>query len=136
MKRTRSILFLAVLVVASSATFAHASSISTDDPERCGERGSTAVHRTVGAVTSPTTPTRIVSKVPLAPSVARKPAPVAVRKQPAPKPARVVPHANTPAPATPGMGILLKMSNGATGGEVTWSPSKPADNSTGASWIL
>jgi hypothetical protein len=143
-KRTRSILCIAVLVLASSATLVSATPISTDDPERCGERGAT-VHRTVGAVTSPATSPRIASPVAPArsastatptPAVARKPAPLAVRKTPAPKPARTVPNANTPAPPTPGMGILLKMANGASGGEVTWSPSKPADNSTGASWIL
>jgi hypothetical protein len=137
-KRTCSNLFIAMLVLASTATFAHATSIATDDPERCGERGAT-VHRTVGAPTAPTTPSRIVtpaSATALAPVRKPAPAPVAARKQPTPKPARVAPHANTPAPPTPGMGILLKMANGATGGETTWSPSKPADNTTGASWIL
>lgn len=137
MKRNRSILFIAVLVVASSASFAHAAPISNDDPERCGERGST-VHRTVGAATSPAITARVATPSAPAPTVTRKPVPVpvAVRKPRAPKPARPVPNANTPAPATPGMGILLKMANGATGGEVTWSPSKQADNTTGASWIL
>jgi len=48
------------------------------------------------------------------------------------KPARVAP--STPAPATPGMGMLLKLSNGG-GGDVSLFPSRPAEN-TGASWVL
>jgi hypothetical protein len=42
---------------------------------------------------------------------------------------------STPAPATPGMGMLLKLSNG-SGGEVSLFPSKPNDTVTGASWVL
>lgn len=127
-------LFLASLLVACSATRSFATTASTDDPERCGERGATA-RRTVGAVTQPTIAVRKTATTPVAAPV-RKPAAVAMHR-PATKPVRAVPHANAPTPPTPGMGILLKMANGPSGGEVTWSPAKPNDNnSTGASWIL
>jgi hypothetical protein len=55
------------------------------------------------------------------------------KTKPANKPAKVSPTA--PAPATPGMGMLLKLSNG-SGGEVSLFPSKPNDTTSGASWVL
>ncbi len=135
MKRICSMLFLASLLVLGTVTFAFASTVSNDDPERCGEHGS-SVHRIVGAAMAPASASRTpVTPPPVAP--VRKTVPVVAARKPVAKPARVVPNANAPAPPTPGMGILLKMSNGATGGEATWSPSKPNDNTNpGASWIL
>lgn len=137
MKRTRSIFFVATLVLACcSAVTAYATTGPSEDPERCSERGST-VHRTVGVVTAPATPARraVAPVLVLAPTP--KPAPIATRKPAPAKPSRVTSRANTPSAPTPGMGILLKMANGASGGEVTWSSGKAADsNNTGASWIL
>jgi len=104
-----------------------------DDPERCVERGATMTHRTV--VVAPATATASapahVAPAPAAPHKAT--AAMATPKKAASKPARVSPTA--PAPATPGMGMLLKLSNG-SGGEVSLFPSKPNDNNTGASWVL
>jgi len=137
-KRYRSIVFVATLAMACTAATAFATTGPSDDPERCSERGST-VHRTVGAVTAPATPVRKTTLVPatvLAPTLKPTPAPVLARKQSTPKPSRIAPRSNTPPAPTPGMGILLKMANGASGGEVTWSSSKSADNNSGASWIL
>ena len=127
-------LFLASLFVACSATESFATTVSTDDPERCGERGAT-VHRTVGALTQPTIVLRTAPATPVVAPV-RKTVAVAMRK-PAKQPVRAIPNANAPASPTPGMGILQKMANGTSGGEVTWAPAKPNDNiNTGASWIL
>lgn len=120
-----------VLVVAAAAVIvpaAHAGSRCTDDPERCVERGATVrpAARTVAIAPA------VITAQPVATTPARKT--LAMRKI-APKPARVTPTpATTPAP-TPGMSMLLKLSNG-TGGDVVWQPgARPADN-TGASWIL
>ena len=124
--------FLAIAVMtacAASAGSAFASGGCSDDPERC-----VMSHRTVAV--SPTTvatstPTHAVAT---APTTRKAPAvPQAAARKPASKPARVSPA--TPAPATPGMGMLLKLSNG-SGGEVSLFPSKANENTPGASWVL
>ena len=118
-----------LLACALVAQIAHAAPTCSDDPERCVLRGagthvSSAVPLSAGAVTAMPAatvpaPRRIV------------PAPV---HKPAARAAHVAPSASAPTPATPGMGMLLKLSAGAPG-EVSWFPSHPADNS-GASWVL
>jgi hypothetical protein len=135
-KLNRPFLALAVLTAfAVSAALAHAGSGCPDDPERCIERGATVSHRTVAApptTSVTTTATAHASQV----TVATHKAPVAApAHKSATKPVRTVSPA-TPAPATPGMGMLLKLSNG-SGGEVSLFPSsKPNDTTQGASWVL
>ena len=120
-----------VLVVAAAAVLApvaNAGSRCTDDPERCVERGASVSRPAARVVASaPVITAQPASTAP----IARKP--VAMRKV-TPKPARVTPAPATPAP-TPGMGMLLKLSNG-TGGEVTWQPGGRTTDNTGATWIL
>ena len=86
------------------------------------------------ALSSATTPVTAVPAV--ASPVAHKVAPAPVQapaRKPAKAPKTLAPLAS-PTPATPGMGMLLKLSAGAPG-EVSWFPSRPADN-PGASWVL
>ena len=112
------------------APVAHAGSRCSDDPERCVERGASVSRPASRAVTA-------------APALARPtPAATAVPthklttvSKPAPKPARVAPRASAPPAPTPGMGMLLKLSSG-TSGDVSWSPARNVESSTGASWIL
>ena len=135
MKLTRPFLAIAVLTASvMSAGSAFAGSGCPDDPERCVERGATVTHRAVAVAPTTVAATTAPARVAPATTAARKaPAPTATRK-PASKPARVSPAA--PAPATPGMGMLLKLSNGA-GGEVSLFPSsKPNENSKEASWVF
>src|SRR5262245_52002559 len=129
-KPSRPYLVLAALIASAlSAGSVLAGTGCPDDPERCVERGATVSHRTV-AVAPVTNVSVAPATVKMAPAVAAaKPAPVKKSQ----KPARVTPV--NPAPATPGMGMLLKLSNG-SGGEVSLFPSKPSENSTGASWVL
>lgn len=140
MKLTRPLLFIALLTavatVASWAPVVRASTGCPDDPERCVERGAAVPHRVVAVV-------NVVRTVPTpapAPSAVNAPAPAhklvakPVVKKPAAKVSRPVPSVSAPTPATPGMGMLLKMSGG-TGGEVSWFPNRPVE-SNGASWIL
>jgi hypothetical protein len=137
-KLTRPIPVIVLLTACvMSASVASAGSGCPDDPERCVERGATVTHRTVSG--TPTTVTTTTATTPgrTAPAVttpARKaPTASAPARKTSSKPARVV-SPSTPAPATPGMGMLLKLSNG-SGGEVSLFPSKPNDPS-GASWVL
>src|SRR5262245_60680394 len=127
-KLIRPFLVIAVLV-ASVATVgtAFAGSGCPDDPEHCVERGASLTHRSVTVAptsVAATTPARVVPattstrKAATQPAIA--PATPSASKSRASKPARVAPA--TPAPATPGMGMLLKLSNGA-GGEVSLFPS-------------
>ena len=127
--------FLAIAVLTAcvmSAGSAFAGSGCPDDPERCVERGATVNHRTVTvapATVVVTAPTHVAPATVLA---HKAPAVTATAKsKPATKPAKVT----APAPATPGMGMLLKLSNG-SGGEVSLFPSKPNDTTPGASWVL
>ena len=126
-----------IVVLAASALIAPAASAGsrcTDDPERCVERGASVSRPSARVVAGEPGPTLRVgtSLTPVVLAPARK---LAVAKKVAPKPAKVTPRASAPAtPApTPGMGMLLKLSNG--GGDVTWQQGKSVDNS-GASWIL
>jgi hypothetical protein len=130
-KLTRPYLAIAVLTASvMSAGSAFAGSGCPDDPERCVERGATVTHRTVAVAPTPTTVTHaaqvtsVAHKAPAVATPARKPTSKSVRVSPA-----------APAPATPGMGMLLKLSNG-SGGEVSLFPSKPNDTTSGASWVL
>jgi len=105
-----------------------------DDPERCVERGATTTHRSVAVAPTTVAATAPAHVAPITIAAHKAPAAVATPKsKSASKPARVSP--TTPAPATPGMGMLLKLSNG-SGGEVSLFPSKPNDTNTGASWVL
>lgn len=140
MKLTRSLMFVAVFAGALAATvsIARAGTGCPDDPERCGERGATTPHRVVSIANSAhtvTSPTPAVVNAPASAhrsSVTTTTKPLA--KKPAAKPTRPAPSVSAPTPATPGMGMLLKMSGG-NGGDVSWFPSRPVDT-TGASWIL
>src|SRR5262245_8726785 len=98
-----------------------------DDPERCVERGAATSHRTVAVAQAPT-----VAPVRIAPALTSHRA-SPVQHKVTGKSARIAP--STPAPATPGMGMLLKLSNGG-GGDVSLFPSRPSDTNTGASWVL
>lgn len=127
---------LSFAALAVSASAARANTGCPDDPERCVERGATVAHRPVAmsnnvrSVSSPTA----VAPAAAAPRPAVKPALLAPAKKAPAKPVRPAPSVSSPTPATPGMGMLLKMSSG-TGGDVSWFPSRPVDpNST--SWVL
>ena len=138
MKLTHPFLVIAILAVSASIAGSAVASGCPDDPEHCVERGATVTHRSVAV--SPTTVASSASAH-MAPAIASRkvwttaaaPPPSAAAHKPSSKPARITPA--TPAPPTPGMGMLLKLSNG-SGGEVSLFPSKPADNTTGASWVL
>jgi Tfp pilus assembly protein FimV len=108
-----------------------ASGVCPDEPERCVERGATTT-RTCG-VASTATHTTTTPAAPVVAVTAHKPAAPPAHK-PASKPAHSTPLPASATPATPGMGMLLKLSGG-TGGDVSWYPSRPADNS-GATWVL
>src|SRR5215471_9264436 len=118
--------FLVIAVFTACVTCASYASASgcPDDPERCVERGATVSHRTVAVAPATVAPTP--ARIAPATATAHKApaASVMPKSKSASKPARVTP--STPAPATPGMGMLLKLSNG-SGGEVSLLPSKPND---------
>ncbi len=132
MKLTRPLAFAALAAAcALVAPVARAGTGCPDDPERCVERGASVPH-TANVATSAAR----IPAPPAAPAVVattRKAAAAPARKS-AGKPAHTTPLPATATPATPGMGMLLKLSGG-TGGDVSWYPSRPADN-TGASWVL
>jgi hypothetical protein len=134
-KLTRTFFAIAVLAaVVVSSRAAYASSGCPDDPERCVERGAATSHRAV--ITAPAT-VAITAPAHTAPAtaLAHNKAPVATpARKSAGKSARVVTPA-TPVPATPGMGMLLKLSSG-SGGEVSLFPSKPTEKTSEASWVL
>jgi hypothetical protein len=123
---------LLIATVALVATASRAATVCPDEPERCVERGA-AVSRTAGVVTS-ASHTVSAPAAPIVVAAAHKPAPTPARKAPAAKPAHTTPLPASATPATPGMGMLLKLSGG-TGGDVSWYPARPADN-TGVSWVL
>ena len=133
MKLNRPFLTVAVMAVCLASAGVAIASGCPDDPERCVERGATVSHRTVAV--APATVAVSAHVVPAATTAhkASTPTAAAPKSKPASKPARVSPTA--PAPATPGMGMLLKLSSG-SGGEVSLFPSKPNDTKTGASWVL
>jgi len=131
-KLNRPFLAIAVMTACVISAGSALASGCPDDPERCVERGATVSHRTVAVA-----PTTVTASTPahVAPAVpaAHKAVAVAPKVKSASKPAKVSPTA--PAPATPGMGMLLKLQNG-SGGEVSLFPSKPNDTNSGASWVL
>jgi hypothetical protein len=126
-----TIALLTACVMSAGSAFA---SGCPDDPERCVERGATVTHRTVAVA-----PTTVAASAPAHVATTTAPArksqamAVAPKTKSASKPAKV--SATAPAPATPGMGMLLKLSNG-SGGEVSLFPSKPNDTASGGSWVL
>lgn len=127
--------YLVIAVMAASAAYVGPAIAGTgcpDDPEHCVERGATTTRRNVVVAQSSArvTPAPVATAPVAQPVVARKATPTHKSSS---KPARVAPA--TSAPATPGMGMLLKLSNGG-GGDVSLFPSRPTDNSTGASWVL
>lgn len=127
---------LAVGMLAACALIAprvRAGTACPDDPERCVERGAAVAHA-AGVATccsqSHVVPAPATTAVTVS---ARKPALVAQRKSIS-KPARVTPVLTTATPATPGMGMLLKLSSG-SGGDVSLFSSRPVENS-GTTWVL
>lgn len=139
MKLTRSLMFVAVFAgaLAALAPVARAGTGCPDDPERCVERGAATPHRVVSIANNTRTVTTPAPAAVNTPAAAHKPSVTtskSVAKKPAAKPTRPAPSVSAPTPATPGMGMLLKMSGG-NGGDVSWFPSRPVDT-TGASWIL
>ena len=135
MKLTRPFLAIAVLTACvMSAGSAFAGSGCPDDPERCVERGATVTHRTVAVAPTTVAATTAPARVGPATTATHKATAPAPARKPASKPARVSPAA--PAPATPGMGMLLKLSNGSAGEVSLFPSSKPIDNSKEASWVL
>ena len=131
MKLTRYSAIAAVFAAcALVAPVVRAATVCPDDPERCVERGA-SISRTAGVATAATHVS--TTTMPVMTAAAHKVTAAPARKA-ATKPARVTPLPASATPATPGMGMLLKLSGG-TGGDVSWFPSRPADNS-GASWVL
>ena len=132
MKLTRPFLVVAMMLASVPLVGTATASGCPDDPERCVERGATVTHRSVAVA-----PATIATAAPvhIAPAIATRKtlAPATNTHKATSKPARITP--TTPAPATPGMGMLLKLSSG-SGGEVSLFPSKPAENAAGASWVL
>jgi hypothetical protein len=130
-KLIRPCLFAALFAAGTlAAPVVRAAGVCPDEPERCVERGVTLTH-TAGVVNG-ASQSHAVS-APAVTAAAHKPAAATVRRS-ASKPARVAPLPSSSTPATPGMGMLLKLSGG-TGGDVSWFPNRPADN-TGATWVL
>jgi len=132
-KLTRPAQLLFVVAATGLLTSAaSAGSRCTDDPERCVERGTTVSRPSARVVTA----TPALAPASLAPSVTARKSSVVTRKT-TPRVAKATPRASapsTPAP-TPGMGMLLKLSNG--GGDVTWQQGRSVEkDNSGASWIL
>ena len=119
---------IAALALLSSAALAGAR--CSDDPESCMKSASKSA-RTTARLASTPAPT----PASLAPTVTAKkatPAPTAAKK-----PAAKSKNGAMLSP-TPGMGVLIKLSNGNTG-EISWAPAKPAEpgeKQAAQSWIL
>jgi hypothetical protein len=141
-KLNRPTLAIALLTACIMSSVANA---CPDDPERCVERGATVSHRTVAVV--PATASRATVAATSTPTHASPAVTTTARKAPtqaaptrkaASKPARTVSPA-APAPATPGMGMLLKLQNGSTGDVSLFPSAKPNEKentSSGVSWVL
>jgi hypothetical protein len=131
-KRTLPFHLLFALAACSLlASAAFATTRCGDDPESCVKSASKASRPAVQLATNSThaPSTTVTTSAP-----ALKPAPpvvAPVTKKPAAKPQRVAPRTTSP---TPGMGMLLKLSNG-SGGEISWTPGKTSDT-PGQSWVL
>lgn len=131
MKRTLPLHLLFALTACSLlAPAAFATTRCGDDPESCVKSASKASRPAVQLATNSThAPAAVAPSAP-----AKKPAPAVVApapKKPATKPQRVAPRTASP---TPGMGMLLKLSNG-SGGDISWTPGKVSDT-PGQSWVL
>lgn len=134
MKRTRTVVSLLLFATCAFVVpSVRAGTACPDDPERCVERGA-AVARTSGVATCATTQHGV--SAPAAPVMvaATHKTTAAPAHRSAYKPAHATPLPASTTPATPGMGMLLKLSGG-TGSDVSWYPSRPAEN-TGVSWVL
>ena len=123
-------LLFAIAALALLSTAAVAGARCSDDPESCMKSASKSSRSTVQLASTP-------APAPLAPTVTAKkatPAPVAAKK-----PAAKSKNGATLSPSpTPGMGVLIKLSNGNTG-EISWAPTKPAEpgeKQAAQSWIL
>lgn len=135
MKRTLPLqlplqLLFAFAACALLAPAALATTRCSDDPESCVKSASKASRPAVQMATNSTHASAAITAS--APAKKMAPAVVApVAKKPATKPQRVAPRTTSP---TPGMGMLLKLSNG-SGGDISWTPSKTSDT-PGQSWVL
>ena len=121
-------LLFAIAAVALLSTAAYAGARCSDDPESCMKSAAKPA-RTSVQLASATTP------APLAPSVtAKKPAAAPVAKKSAAKSKNGAARSTSP---TPGMGVLIKLSNGSTG-DISWTPANPAEPNAKPtqSWIL
>ena len=133
MRRTVPQALLVALVACSSlAPAAFAGARCSDDPESC-VKGASRVSRP--AVELASTASHTPATVQVAPSA---PVPAPIAKAPAPtnkkaaaRTPRTTPRTTTP---TPGMGLLLRMSNEG-GGDISWLPGK-SNEATGQSWVL
>lgn len=131
MKRTRPLhLITALGALALLAPAAFAGTRCSDDPERCVKSTAT-LSRPVSRVVAGTAAAPTVSPTPAAPApatLARKSTP-AVRK-----PTAKTQRAPSRATPTPGMGMLLKLSNGSSG-DISWNPGRQGGPS-GQGWVL
>lgn len=131
MKRTLPLhLLFAFAACALLAPSAFATTRCSDDPESCVKSASKASRPAVQLATNSThAGAAVTASAPAKKPTAGVAAPAA--KKPATKPQRVAPRTSSP---TPGMGMLLKLSNG-SGGDISWTPGK-ASETTGQSWVL
>ena len=127
-------LLVALIACVSLAPAAFAGARCSDDPESC-VKGASRVSRPAVELASATSHTpatvQIAPGTPAPAPLFKAPAPVPSAKKAAARPQRTTPRTTTP---TPGMGLLLKMSNGG-GGDISWLPGKN-NEATSPSWVL
>ena len=128
MKRTLPLhLLFALATCALLAPAASATTRCSDDPESCVKSASKASRPAIQLATTSAQAPATAQVAPTAPALKSAPA----AKKPAAKPKSAAPRTTTP---TPGMGMLLKLSNG-SGGDISWTPGK-ASETQGQSWVL
>ncbi len=124
-------LLFAIAAVALLSSAAMAGARCSDDPESCMKSASKSSRTTAQLASNP-------APAPLAPTVTAKkatPAPVAAKKPAATKSKNGATLSTSP---TPGMGVLIKLSNG-NSSEISWAPTKtsePGEKQTAQTWIL
>ena len=112
MKLIRLSLIAAVFsACAFLAPVVRAGTACPDDPERCVERGA-AISHTRGVMSSAVQSHGVSTPTTPAVSVAAHKSAAATPRRPVSKPARITSLPGSATPATPGMGMLLKLSGG------------------------